>query len=935
MGITMFVDIAPLAGEAADDLVGSQADRLFTLKVKPLLASKCLACHGDDPEAVEGGFDMLSRDSLLAGGDSIEHVVVPGDAKRSFLIKAVRWEDPDYEMPPKQNDRLTEEQIGVLRDWINAGAHWPADETQSSIMHAEKQRAVTDAGMIVELSGGLSENWTMRRYQVADLWAFLPVQAKKPPTEGHPIDAFINQRLAEAQITPAPHAAPSTLLRRLTFDLTGLPPTPEAVDAFLMKWEQDAQVTYLNLVDRLLESPHYGERQAQHWLDVTRYADTSGGSNDFERSGVWRYRDYVMRSFNSDKRYDTFIREQIAGDELRPGDVEGSIAVGFLRMGPWEATGMNPAAVIRQQFLDDVVNHVGEVFLAQPLRCAKCHDHKFDPIPTRDYYQFMAVFQDMNQAEIEAPFTSAEIMPDGTQERLRVDKVVKRVEQERAKLDRAVFDAQVAWLVERGYDASQFKFGGESCQNPATVIDEDLAPNDQPIENDLQSADEITYAQVLLDRKKHFSRFLQRYEPIAYTVYTGPPNKYRSSKPRNAIPTKAKELERENDAIHILSGGDLSAPGDRVDAGALSCIESLAQHRYSPAGDGALSARIRLANWIAHPRNPLTARVLVNRIWQQHFAGKGLVATPSNFGYTGARPSHPELLDFLADWFVENGWSIKKLHQLIVTSDAYRRSARHPEPEQLDLADAQRKLLAAYPVRRLHAEEMRDAMLATTGELNPEIGGTPVFPEISVEAALQPRYLQISVGPAYQPSPLPETRHRRSLYAFRMRGLSNPFLEVFNKPNPDLSCERRNSTIVTPQVFSLLNGQQPHDRALALASRLEKDTNDTGNQICRAYQLVYGRTASDAEIQQAIRFIDEQTELQRSHPPTRIDPPKSVKRSMVHERTGVESSWHEPLDVYAETFVPDLKPWDVRPQTRALASFCLVLFNSNEFLYLE
>lgn len=357
----------------------SAAVRHFTLKVKPILSQKCFSCHGDDPDEIEGGLIMTSRDDLLLGGDGFRDVLVPGDAEASFMMTAVRWEDPDYEMPPKENDRLTAEQIWALRDWINAGAPWPDDVTQAAIRDEEAELLHTGEGIIVKTSGALSEDWAMRRYQPENIWAYHELEVVEPPGNGHPIDAFIDQALEERGLEPAPLAEPRTLIRRVTFDLTGLPPSPEEVDAFSQAWAEEPVAAYEGLVDRLLASPHYGERQAQHWLDVTRYADTDGGSNDYERSGIWRYRDYVLRCFNEDKPYNEFVVEQIAGDILRPDDAETKVAVGFLRMGPWEATTMNPPAIIRQQFLDDVVNHVGEVFLAQPLRCAKCHDHKFDP----------------------------------------------------------------------------------------------------------------------------------------------------------------------------------------------------------------------------------------------------------------------------------------------------------------------------------------------------------------------------------------------------------------------------------------------------------------------------------------------------------------------------------------------------------------------------
>ncbi|MBC9889689.1 MAG: DUF1549 domain-containing protein [Opitutae bacterium] len=433
-------------------LAESAHDRLFTLEVKPILSEKCFPCHGDDPEKIEGGLIMHTLEDFLLGGDGFDNVLVPGDAEASFLMTAVQWKDPDYEMPPKENDRLTQEEISTLRDWIDAGAAWPDEETQLAIKAVEAERLVTDEGLIENTSGGLSDEWNLRRSRPEDLCAFNAIDTTTPSFTWHPVDHLIDEKLRANGVESAPQADPRTLIRRATFDIIGLPPSPEEIEQFMREWDQDSETAYANLVDRLLASPHYGERQAQYWLDVTRYADTSGGSNDFERSGVWRYRDYVVRSFNSDKPYDQFILEQIAGDELKPDDTEGAIAVGFLRMGPWEKTNMTVAALVRQQFLDDVVNHVGETFLAQPLRCAKCHDHKFDPIPTRDYYSFMAVFEEMNQAEVAAPFIPEEVIPDAAVERERIERELNRVKTETVKLNRVRFDALVDWLVERGYN---------------------------------------------------------------------------------------------------------------------------------------------------------------------------------------------------------------------------------------------------------------------------------------------------------------------------------------------------------------------------------------------------------------------------------------------------------------------------------------------------
>ncbi|MCB1237660.1 MAG: DUF1549 domain-containing protein, partial [Verrucomicrobiae bacterium] len=298
----------------------SEADRLFTLKVGPLLAEKCNGCHGDDAEKIRGEFKTLTREDLLKGGESISDVLVPGDPGKSFLMTSVRWQDPDYEMPPKQNDRLTQEQIGWLEQWIKGGAPWPDEKAQAAIRLAESKKTETSEGVIVATSGGLSDDWTYRRYQPEDLWAFQPVtkgsRNLEPGPSNSPVDRLIRKKLAANGVNPTTVAEPRILIRRATFDLTGLPPTPEETEAFLTDWERDSKNAWESLIDRLLASPHYGERWAQHWFDVVRYADTGGMANDYERSNLWRYRDWVIRAFNDDMPYDRFVREQLAGDEL-------------------------------------------------------------------------------------------------------------------------------------------------------------------------------------------------------------------------------------------------------------------------------------------------------------------------------------------------------------------------------------------------------------------------------------------------------------------------------------------------------------------------------------------------------------------------------------------------------------------------------------------
>ncbi len=425
---------------------------------------------------------------------------------------------------------------------------------------------------------------------------------------------------------------------------------------------------------------------------------------------------------------------------------------------------------------------------------------------------------------------------------------------------------------------------------------------------------------------------MDRYRPIAFSVYTGATPDIESvysplRMPGN--PMKDGKIEK----THLLRTGDIFAKADEVTPGALSVLENFnpalkeAAIPESPKG-----RRKALADWVAHPENALTLRVIVNRVWQWHF-GQPIAANPNNFGSNGGRPSHPDLLDWLAASFRDNGWSFKKLHRQIMLSEAYRRDSTHPDPKNLKEKDPKGRSYAAFSPRRLTSEELRDATLSASGELNSAIGGIPNRPEMNLEAALQPRMVMGTFAASWQPNPKPEQRHRRSVYALKIRGLRDPFMEVFNEPNPDLSCEAREASSVTPQVFSLFNSQISLDRAVAFASRLQKEAKNRRHAVTRAFRLVYGRAPAKAELQAC---LDHWTAMTRRHEKLTVpkpDYPTVVERDAVEENTGERFSFTEKLEMY-EDFAPDKKLADVDPETRGLAELCLVLFNSNEFVYI-
>lgn len=926
-GFTIWLILIGGASFAEEKSEPTPGEKLFVLKVKPLLAEKCLACHGKDREKIESNLDLTSRNGMLKGGDVSTEVLVPGQAEKSRLYVATTWQDPSCEMPPKENDRLTREQTWWIRDWINAGAPWPDDAKTAAIIKAD---AGNQQGLIVvKTSGGLSEEWNNRKYRPEGLWSYRPVQKPEVPWDAlkenqprHPIDAFIQQRLNDAKLTPAARADSLTLLRRITYDLTGLPPTMQAVQEF----EQAGADGYLAKIDELLKTPRYGEQWARHWLDVTRYGDTSGFSRDDPRPNAWRYRDYVIRSLNQDKPYDQFLIEQIAGDELDETSPEYLIAVGYLRMGPWEHTGMSVAALTRQQYLDDVTNAIGETFLGQVLRCAKCHDHKFDPIPTRDYYRIMAALAPVQLAEREVPFLEAENSKGLRELEACYDNLLKAAEAEQAAIRRKNQLAEVAWLKEQGIETN--------LDDLASTLKK-LPKDKQPPRFVGLDYTDLGVQKVLAKRIEYFERMRLSAQPYAFSVYSGPPRVYSSNRNMMAMPAK-----RQGDAepTFILTGGSLESPREEVTPGVLSATFSVGQDSASSDFESLPSAttgrRLGLARWMTSPQNPLTARVIVNRVWQNHFGGQGLVGTPNNFGITGKRPTHPELLDYLASWFIENGWSLKKLHRLILTSETYRRSSRPVDVAAIKQIDPANLLLSYYPPRRLDAEEIRDSLLMMSGELDLTMGGPGVFPEIHHEVAMQPIHVMGSVAPAWQPSLTPSERNRRTIYTNRQRNRGFPDLEAFNQPGSEASCERRDQTTVTPQAFTLLNSESSLSRALAMAKRLTASSTDPGQQIRQAFLLTYHREPTAKQLEQSLAHLERMRNYHESHPPLEMSLPKSVDRHMVEEMTGEEFSWTEPLDVYADPrFIPDVRPWHVDAATRALAEVCLVLMNSNEFLY--
>ena len=928
------------------------ADTLAVLRIQPLLKEKCLACHGDDPDKIKADYDMRSVEGLFIGGESGVPAIVPSQPDQSPLFLSVLRTHDDWDaMPPKDNDALSSEQTSWIKSWIAGGAPWPNDARKAEITKTA-DKWLSSEGVTVAVTGALSEDWANRRYKPEDLWAYQPL--KKPnlqtPTSVNPIDALIDASLPPGLPT-APPADPATLTRRLAFTLTGLP------------LKNNSPTSLDHQIESLLASPHYGERMARHWLDVVRYADSSGFANDYERGNTWRYRDYVIRAFNSDKPYDQFIREQIAGDELDPNNPELIVATGFLRMGPWELTGMEVAKIARQRFLDDVTNAVGVTFLGQALECARCHDHKFDPVPTHDYYAFQSVFATTQLTERPTPFTKNE-NTSGFEELAYLNRRQTEHSLELSRLDKLQVAAARKWFQDKKIDPAAFESAlalpaGKNLKGRATssfdrarsALQKQGLPEDQIPPRHIGFGPE-EYGRERVARKglERLSWEFDRYQPIAFTVYNGktPDLKFVVNPVRPPPnPMDAGELEQ----TAILGGGDPFSPTTPVKPNSLSVISALAD-LPSQIPDAISGRRLALAQWIASPRNPLTARVIANRVWMWHF-GQPLAGNPNNFGSTGKKPTHPQLLDFLASYLIEKNWSLKELHRLILTSQTWQRSTNHPNPTLLKEKDPLGTSYAAFTPRRLTAEEIRDATLSVTGELNPTLGGIPIRPEINLEAALQPRQVMGTFASAWVPNPKPEQRHRRSIYIQRLRGLSDPFMEVFNEPGPDFSCERRDASTVTPQVFSLFNSQNTAQRALALAHRVrshseiraeqsetdsqrlpegKRSASNPKSEITLLFQLAFNRPPTDTELQASLSHYHKLLPKHQSHTPSRPDYPKQINREAVEENTGEKFTFTETLHAYTD-FIPDLQPADTSPETRSLAEIALVLLNSNEFVY--
>jgi mono/diheme cytochrome c family protein len=809
--------------------------RFFETRVRPILVDHCFKCHG--PTKTKSGLRLDTRAAVLAGGDS-GPAVVPGNLDESLLVTAIRYEDDVLKMPPSK--KLDREQIADLIHWVEMGAPWPKADQEAPAPSPSGTRKGA--------------------FQITDKdrahWAFQPVRRAAAPNVKdeawvrNPIDAFILARLDAQGLRPNPPAEKHELIRRATFDLTGLPPTLGEVEAFLA---DDSPTAYEALIDRLLASPHYGETWGRHWLDLVRFAETNSYERDNPKPNAWRYRDFVIRSLNQDKPYDRFVREQLAGDELPDGGIDGLIATGYYRLGIWddEPTDRDQA---RYDGLDDIVATTSQVFLGLTVDCARCHDHKIDPIPQKDYYRILSFFQPINPYRNGGPTDEALIATDPASRQAFEQRTMER-ERQLKDLREAIAEIE-----------AEFRLGLARRSVPTA---------DSPSKAEIKGVDLAELIRTEGARVLGEQRF-QRYREL---------NRRLESRSREKVAGDfalcVTETGPQAPATHVLLRGNPHVLGEPVEPAFLTVLNSPSPSIPTPPPGATTTGRRRvLADWIASPDNPLTARVMANRLWQYHF-GRGIVRSPNNFGTQGDKPTHPELLDWLAAELVAQGWRLKPIHRLILTSNAYRMSTRG-NAEAL-AQDPANDLFWRFDMRRLTGEEIRDAILAVTGTLNPKMDGPGVYPQIPAEVLAG----QSMPGKGWGRSS-PSEQARRSVYIHVKRSLLLPILESFDLAETDRSSPVRFSTTQPTQALAMLNGAFLNQQATRFADRLQREAGpDLEAQVRLAFRLATTREPRTDEVRRGLELIE---------------------AFCSHDSAGIDAG---------------------------RKAFCLVVLNLNEFLYLD
>ena len=956
VGLLWFGVSGSLALPGADQAGPSDPESLqfFEEHVRPILSDRCVRCHGG--EKVAGGLNLANRELMLAGGDSGPAI----DLERldqSLLLRAISYTDIDYEMPP--TGKMPEGEIQTLRQWVLMGMPWTAGE----------------AGNLADAAGGgEGHHGPISLEEGRELWQYKPVQKPDVPTvddpawSQNPIDAFIFDQLADVGLTPNAEADKRTLIRRATYDLTGLPPTPEEVEQFV---NDNSAEAWAKLIDRLLASPHYGEKWARHWMDVVRYAETDGYERDGNKLNMWRYRDYLIRAFNQDKPYDRFVMEHIAGDELADRDTDSIIATGYQRLQIWddEPTDRQQA---RADYIADITDTTGSAFLGMSIGCARCHDHKKDPISADDYYSLFAFFNNITEPQRGNPMAVARELRDvpgddqaaravaewdrkvqelearvsqaertfaeqsgGRFERTRPEPIVpsSRNEpqpwsytfekpaddwyvQQFSHADWATASGGFGHAIDRPYfhndwtsgqvwlrktfrlteiprflilsiahnDAAEVYINGikvyearratgpdyRLIQLPAEALTALVVGSNSIAVTCSQQRGEIKFIDTGLYEGVHDPRaaLLAAIESRGEEVLGGEAMQQyrqdaaelanlRARPPMQAYPaTIIQELGRDVPEQYIHARGSVHGKGQTINPGFPEVLGGGdAAPIDLPREINSSGQRLALARWMTQPDNPLTARVMVNRIWQHHF-GKGIVESTSEFGQLGTPPTHPELLDYLATYFVDSGWSIKDMHRVMMNSRAYRMSSV-AQQAGLD-KDPTNALLWRYNMRRLTAEEFRDSVLMVNGSLNRQLFGPSVFTKMPDEVLATASRPDQAWGRSS-----PQQQDRRSIYIYIKRSLREPLLAALDQAETDSPCPVRFTTTVPTQSLITLNGDFVQEEAAVFADHLRQQRpGDLEAQVTLGLRLVFGRTPGPDQIKENIDFL---REIQQEH----------------------------------------------------------------------
>jgi mono/diheme cytochrome c family protein len=865
------------AGEAAPRIT-------FEQHVRPILKAHCFSCHGDE-EKPKGKLDLRLVRTINKGGTSGQ-AIVAGRHEESLL-----WERIDGDEMPPGEKKLTPGQKATVTAWIDQGAATVRPEPEALA-----------AGVVVT-----EEDRTF--------WSFRPIRRPEvPPVRDAsrvrtPIDAFLLGRLESEGLGFAPEADRRTLVRRITFDLTGLPPTPAEVAEFVADRAPDALE---RLVDRLLATPQYGEHWARHWLDVAGYADSDGYTpTDLERKYAWKYRDYVVRAFNTDRSWDELIREQLAGDEmvappyanLAPADVDKLIATGFLRMAP-DGTGSDTGAdpnVARNDVVAETIKIVSSSLLGLTVGCAQCHAHRYDPIAHEDYYRFRALFEPaLDWKHWRGPRERLiSLWSEADRQRAAAaDLEVKQIQKERA----AAVEELVQQVLERELAAAPEDLREALRTARATPVSKRTALQTQLLKERPRvnvSAGNVS----LYDAKAHRALLATFASRVAETE---------KGRPAEDEVQALTEVAGQVPTTYVFARGDFAQPRQAVEAGELTILAQTGGTPEIPSDDPRLPTtgrRLAYARHLTSGSHPLVARVLVNRVWLNHF-GRGLVGTPADFGALGERPTHPELLDWLADDFMAGGWTLKRLHRMILTSTAYRQSSRRTAA--LDGRDPDNRLLGRMPVQRLAAEAVRDAILAATGRLNRQMFGppVPVTPDETGLVIVGRDNRDTAGRPVGKRASLGGLEFRRSLYVQVRRSLPLGLLETFDAPTMSPNCDRRTSSTVAPQALLLMNNDFVITQADAFAERVAAEAGpESAAQVRLAWQWALSATPNDAQVASAARFLAAQSD-------------GFAASVAVQQGQGDKASPQK----------PDPGP---DPARQALASFCQALLSSSAFLYVD